>query len=289
VRPKDAAERHKDAAADEVTGEILAVVFKACTHAQTRTRTRKHASDRKPLRHTFRLLLACAPPAHSPHTPQVNDRGHIGYATPGGARRYCCSAAVAAELGCTPGRVVVTPHGDDPAWPWTTRVPFRGAAEVALAADAAVTIHVTGMYHLWFMTCDASLAATAVAGHTAWKNPGGYLPGMMAPNLPFFAAMSAAYVCLGVAWMGACVAAWRHVITLQHCISVVLLLVRPALMHAHVAVCVRCMQRLTRRCVRCAREKQGMAEMLTWCVHVACASRVSRFCADARVPFTQVR
>ena len=29
VRPKDAAERHKDAAADEVTGEILAVVFKA--------------------------------------------------------------------------------------------------------------------------------------------------------------------------------------------------------------------------------------------------------------------
>jgi hypothetical protein len=158
----------------------------------------------------------------------VNDRGHIGYATPGGARRYCCTAAVASELGCTPGAVVVTPHGDDPAWPWTSRVAFRGDAEVALAADAAVTIHMTGMYHLWFMTCDASLAATAVAGHTAWKNPGGYLPGMMAPNLPFFAAMSAAYVALGVAWMAACAAAWRHVITLQHCISVVLLLVRCA-------------------------------------------------------------
>jgi hypothetical protein len=167
----------------------------------------------------------------------VSDRGHIGYATPGGARRYCCTAAVAAELGCTPGAVVVTPHADDASWPWTSPVVFRGAREVALAADAAVTIHVTGMYHLWFLTCDASLAAAVVAGHTAWKNPGGYLPGMMAPNLPFFGAMSAAYVLLGLVWMAACAVHWRHVIALQHCISVVLLL--------------------------------GMAEMLTWYVDYA--------------------
>ena len=218
IRPKSAAERHHGAAADAVTGEIVAVVFKA--------------------RRTLGPRDAAASHTHpSRAAPQVSDRGHIGYATPGGARRYCCSAAVAEELGCTPGAVVVTPHADDASWPWTTRITFRGDEEVALAADTAVTIRTTGMYHLWFLTCDASLAATAVAGHTAWKNPEGYLPGMMAPNLPFFGAMSAAYVVLGVIWMAACAAAWRHVIALQHCISVVLLL--------------------------------GMAEMLTWYVDYA--------------------
>ena len=167
--------------------------------------------------------------------PQVSDRGRIGYVNPGGARRYCCSAAAAAELGCTPGAVVVAPHaGTDGSWPWTAHIAFHGAAERAAAADAAVAIPGTGMYHLWFMTCDPSLAAASVDGHSAWKNPGGYLPGMMAPNLPFFAAMSAAYVALGLAWMAACAAAWRHVIALQHCISALLLL--------------------------------GMAEMLTWYV-----------------------
>ena len=180
---------------------------------------------------------------------KVSDRHHIGYATPGGVRRYCCTAGVADELGCTPGSPVVTPHAEQPDWPWTARVQFRGPAEVALAADAAVTIHATGMYHLWFLTCDASLAATVVAGHTAWKNPGGYLPGMMAPNLPFFAAMSAAYVALGMAWMMACALAWRHVITLQHCISAVLLLVRAREGPLRVR-CVRCSHRASRVAAR---------------------------------------
>ena len=58
------------------------------------------------------------------------------------------------------------------------------------------------MYHLWFLTCDAHLGTARVEGHTAWKNPNGYLPGMMAPNLPFFAAMSVSYVCLSVAERG---------------------------------------------------------------------------------------
>lgn len=138
----------------------------------------------------------------------------------GGVRQYCCSAALAASLNCTPGDVVVTPHSDGS--PWTRRVPFLGASEVAVAPDASCPVRQTGMYHLWFVTCDPSLAALAVEGHTAWKNPGGYLPGMMAPNLPFFFVMTALYGTLCLAWLVACAVAWRHTVALQHCIGAVL-------------------------------------------------------------------
>lgn len=166
----------------------------------------------------------------------MNERGRIGYQQPGnGTRRYCCTASLSAEIGCEVERPIIAAATARPGGqrhPWTSEVSFRGTQEVAVAKDAAVEVEVTGMYHLWFVTCDAHLAAARVEGHTAWKNPNGYLPGMMAPNLPFFAAMSCAYVALSLAWLTACVLAWRHVIALQHCISAVLLL--------------------------------GMAEMLTW-------------------------
>ena len=54
------------------------------------------------------------------------------------------------------------------------------------AVDEAVTIESTGMYYLWFVICDPNLAGVTVSGQTTWKNPGGYLPGMMSFNLPFF-------------------------------------------------------------------------------------------------------
>lgn len=152
---------------------------------------------------------------------QASDRGHIGFTSPGGARRYCCSEAASPPAGCAPGSVVVTPHGDGS--PWTATISFTGAREVAVAADAAVSIVHTGMYHLWFVTCDASLAGVAVEGHTAWKNPGGYLPGMMAPNLRFFGLTSLAYAALLSAWLAAVAASWRHAVALQHCIGFVLL------------------------------------------------------------------
>ena len=166
----------------------------------------------------------------------MSERGRIGYQQPGnGSRRYCCTESLAAELGCTAERPIISytsPLSGHSAHPWTVEVNFQGTGEVAVAKDASVEVEHTGMYHLWFLTCDAHLGTARVEGHTAWKNPNGYLPGMMAPNLPFFAAMSVSYVFLSLAWLSACALAWRHVIPLQHCISVVLLL--------------------------------GMAEMLTW-------------------------
>ena len=154
----------------------------------------------------------------------MSERGLIGFQASGGARRYCCTESLASETSCTPGHAIVTPLPDDPRRPWTVDIHFEGAREVAGVQEAQVRIEHTGMYHLWFITCDASLAQASVEGWSAWKNPNGYLPGMMAPNLPFFRAASAAYVALSLAWLAACAVAWRHVMPLQHCISAVLLL-----------------------------------------------------------------
>ena len=47
------------------------------------------------------------------------------------------------------------------------------------------------MYYLWFAICDKTLTEVSVSGSTVWKNPAGYLPGMMAPFLNFYGFMSA--------------------------------------------------------------------------------------------------
>lgn len=46
-----------------------------------------------------------------------------------------------------------------------------------------------GMYFLWFIICDKTLSGVSVTGSTVWKNPGGYLPGMMTPYLTFYGAL----------------------------------------------------------------------------------------------------
>ena len=60
------------------------------------------------------------------------------------------------------------------------------------------------MYYLWFVICDPNLAGVTISGMTTWKNPGGYLPGMMSFNLPFFGMMSLAYLTLAATWFFQC-------------------------------------------------------------------------------------
>lgn len=78
------------------------------------------------------------------------------------------------------------------------------------------------MYYLWFVVCERELNAVQVAGKTVWKNPNGYLPGAMFPNLKFFGIMSLLYLLLGFVWMILYGQHWREVFMLQHCITVVI-------------------------------------------------------------------
>lgn len=133
----------------------------------------------------------------------------------------------------------VQPHAGNEDWPWQTDIYFTDNDTVAYAVDEAVTITDTGMFYLWFVICDPNLAGVTISGQTSWKNPGGYLPGMMASYLPFFGCMSIAYMVAGLLWMLQYVNNWRDIMPLQNYITAVLAL--------------------------------GMIEMATWCV-----SRISR-------------
>ena len=67
---------------------------------------------------------------------------------------------------------------------------FMGNDTRVEAAHSEVVITDTGMFYLWFVICDKNLGGVSVSGSTVWKNPAGYLPGMMAPLLPFYGLVS---------------------------------------------------------------------------------------------------
>lgn len=78
------------------------------------------------------------------------------------------------------------------------------------------------MYYLWFVICDEDLSAAVVRGQTTWKNPTGYLPGMMYPNIKFFGIMSLLYILMAVIWMSLYARHWKDVFTLQHCVTAII-------------------------------------------------------------------
>ena len=156
---------------------------------------------------------------------EVGDRDRIGHVMPDGrTRRFCCTPTLQAQTGCEADRLIVKEREDEPGWPWVTEIFYEDNATVAYAVDDAVVIDSTGMYYLWFVVCDPNLAGVSIDGQTTWKNPTGYLPGMMAPNLDLFMWMSIAYGVLAAGWLLAYAVHWRHIMMLQHCISAVIFL-----------------------------------------------------------------
>ena len=86
-------------------------------------------------------------------------------------------------------------------WPKLLDIYFEDNQTIAYSFEEAITIEKTGMYYLWFVICDEYLSAATVRGQTTWKNPMGYLPGMMYPHIKFFGVMSLLYMTLAVGWM----------------------------------------------------------------------------------------
>jgi hypothetical protein len=152
---------------------------------------------------------------------EVKDRDKIGFPTPQGYR-YCCDKEIAKKTKCYQDRLIYKEGKDG--WPRVLDSYFENNDTVAYTWEEAITIEKTGMYYLWFVTCDEDLASVTVSGATTWKNPGGYLPGMMYPNIRFFLFMTLAYIVLGTLW-GIMYAVHRQTLfTLQHCISGIILL-----------------------------------------------------------------
>ncbi|KAL8027423.1 hypothetical protein ABFX02_14G094400 [Erythranthe guttata] len=87
-----------------------------------------------------------------------------------------------------------------------------------------VNVKKTGMYNLFFITCDPKLKAMKVSGRTVWRNPSGYLPGRIAPLMKFYVFMSILYAILCAVWVFQYVRYWNDVLLLQHCITSVIAL-----------------------------------------------------------------
>ena len=100
---------------------------------------------------------------------------------------------------------------------------FSGDDQYVRQLDEAIRIDRAGMYYLWFFACDAELGeSVSVTGRTTWKNPGGYLPGMLQNQLPFYGLMATAYLALGALWTLAMLAHWRELMVLHRCVAAVI-------------------------------------------------------------------
>lgn len=109
-------------------------------------------------------------------------------------------------------------------WPQVIDIYFEHNQTVARPIEHSITIKDSGMYYLWFVNCDEDLSAATVAGQTTWKNPGGYLPGMMYPHIAFFAVMSLMYLALMVVWGLLYARHWTDIFMLQHFMTAVIVM-----------------------------------------------------------------
>ncbi|GBG59861.1 hypothetical protein CBR_g66668 [Chara braunii] len=152
-------------------------------------------------------------------------RKRVGYpssANPN-AQNYCCTEEIKGRKDCTRELVVSTYGEDERPWPRILDYEFSGNKTESFSPNT-VDITRTGMYYMLFIVCDKSLTKVYVDGETVWKNPMGYLPGMVAPKLAFYAFLSFCYLVLGVIWFVQYTRYWRDILQLQNCITLVLFL-----------------------------------------------------------------
>ncbi|CAK9144459.1 unnamed protein product [Ilex paraguariensis] len=134
----------------------------------------------------------------------------------------CCTPKLSQDEFCTVGEVIIQKNPDNPEWPKRIQTFFEGKNEEAKMISQSVEIDHTGMYYLYFMFCDPQLEGTVIRGQTVWRNPGGYLPGKMAPLMTFYGFASLAYLVLGLIWFLRFVQFWRDIIQLHYHITAVI-------------------------------------------------------------------
>lgn len=152
---------------------------------------------------------------------EAADRDNIGGSAYGGQRSICCTPDLAKLEGCRQGEVIRRPSAVDLKWPVILSTHFSANYLSTQMEAQEVHISKTGMYNLFFISCDPKLRGLMMSGKTIWKNPGGYLPGRMAPLMTFYVFMSFAYLLLGVIWFSQYVRFWRDILPIQNWITLV--------------------------------------------------------------------
>ncbi|KAK9111583.1 hypothetical protein Scep_019102 [Stephania cephalantha] len=155
---------------------------------------------------------------------EAADRDNIGGSAYGGQRSICCTPDLAKLEGCKQGEIIRRPSSSNPKWPVVINTQFTGNKLFARMDPKVIRIRKTGMYNLFFVTCDPNLKGLVMSGKTSWKNPDGYLPGRMAPLMNFYVYMAVAYMLLSVIWFSQYMRFWRDILQIQNCITLVIAL-----------------------------------------------------------------
>lgn len=155
---------------------------------------------------------------------EAADRNNIGGSAYGGQKSICCTPDLAKLESCKQGEVLKRPSSVDFNWPVLIDIQFSGNLLSTLMEPKEVYITKTGMYNLFFISCDPMLKGLVMSGKTLWKNPSGYLPGRMAPLMSFYLLMILAYMLLGCIWFSQYVKYWRDILQLQNYLSLVVVL-----------------------------------------------------------------
>ncbi|XP_042509357.1 transmembrane protein 87A-like isoform X2 [Macadamia integrifolia] len=155
---------------------------------------------------------------------EAADRDNIGGSAYGGQRSICCTPDLAKLEGCKQGEVIRRPSAGDLDWPIVLNTQFNADYLFTQMDSKEIYIKKSGMYNLFFISCDPSLKGMVMSGKTLWKNPDGYLPGRMSPLMKFYQLMSVAYLILSIIWISQYVRFWKDVLQLQNYISTVIVL-----------------------------------------------------------------
>ncbi|CAH2038255.1 unnamed protein product [Thlaspi arvense] len=134
----------------------------------------------------------------------------------------CCTAELANAGSCNLGEVIISRDPSEPEWPKRIPTFFEEHKEEVKMSPEALVINKTGLYTVYFMTCDPDLDGIVVRGRSIWKNLGGYLPGETAPLKKFYKFMFLAYVVLGLVWFPQVAQYWKDGIQLHSHISLVI-------------------------------------------------------------------
>ncbi|KAF9599847.1 hypothetical protein IFM89_001793 [Coptis chinensis] len=155
---------------------------------------------------------------------EAADRDNIGGSAYGGQRSICCTPDLAKLEGCKQGEIIRRPSATNVKWPIVLNTHFSGNDRTTVMEATEVVITKTGMYNLFFVSCDPGLRGLVMSGKTLWKNPDGYLPGRMAPLMNFYAIMSLAYLVLSVIWFSQYVRFRKDILQIQNCVALVIAL-----------------------------------------------------------------
>ncbi|XP_039114980.1 LOW QUALITY PROTEIN: transmembrane protein 87A [Dioscorea cayenensis subsp. rotundata] len=155
---------------------------------------------------------------------EAADRDNIGGSAYGGQRSICCTPDLAKLEGCRQGEVIRRPSSVDFNWPVVLNTDFVANYLSTQMETKEVNITKTGMYNLFFISCDPKLRGLKMSGKTSWKNPDGYLPGRMAPLMTFYIFMSLSYLLLSIIWFAQYVRFWKDILPIQNWMTLVIAL-----------------------------------------------------------------